>query len=538
MKTLYSLLLVATLAACGNNSGAQNSQTSPTGAGAGTTTSGNTASNGNTSNGALTTPAPAHGAAVCSTTSPDINVTITTKKGPQGAASPRAISNNMYSMNIDDQVRDDYVPTPNAQYVAFLKALKPQLLRFPAGYNGQQYTYLPQGPDGMYNMTPTLIDAFVALSNAVGAKPYLSINISGTDDASVQNAEDFLTYVNITKKYGVTWWQLGNEPDVDGLDDNTHNPQTYAATFLQYSKALKGIDPTIKLAGAELMTGADIMGTNGSTDWLSPILSGTASSPMDAIVWHYYPMDSSQTAATSSAYPSTAHLLQEDANDWAPAGLDFASQVFPVIEKEKAQYAPNAQVWVDEFAEDSGKLNGQGTGNVVAGALWASDALGRFAEYGADATFHFIFKGEEQHYYTMIDSNNIPRPEYYTYWMYAQQFGDQVVDASSDQIASVSAHAAMRSADGSLRVILTNKLTTAQNARVTLADYKPVSAASFTLEGASYDATTATLNGQTFSMTNIVNGASAIAPQAAQACSDNVVKLPPYSVTLLVFNPK
>ncbi len=534
MKTLYSLLFFATLAACGNSNGGQDSKPSSTIGTNGTVTDSNTT----TGNGALTTPAPAHGAAACSTAAADINITVSSKVGPQGTGSPRTISNNMYSMNIDDQVRDDYVPTPNAQYVAFLKALKPQLLRFPAGYNGQQYTYLPQGPDGMYNMTPTLIDAFVNLANAVGAKPYLSINISSTDDASVQNAKDFLTYTNITKKYGVTWWQLGNEPDVDGLDSNTHNPQTYAATFLQYAKALKGVDPTIKLAGAELMTGADIMGTNGSTDWLTPILSGTASAPMDAIVWHYYPMDSSQTSTTSSAYPTSAHVLQEDANDWAPAGLDFASQIFPVIAKEKAQYAPQAQVWVDEFAEDSGKLNGQGTGNTITGALWAADALGRFAEYGADATFKFIFKGGPEHYYTMIDSNNVPRPEYYTYWMYAQQFGDQVVQAKSDQIASVSAHAAMRSADGSLRVILTNKLGTAQNVRVTLSDYKPVSAASFTLEGTSYDATDATLNGQAFSMTNIVNGAGAVAPQAAQACADNVVKMPAFSVTMLVFNPK
>jgi hypothetical protein len=440
-------------------------------------------------------------------------------------------------MNIDDKNPGDWNNTLNTTYVAYLKGLRPALLRWPSGFYGQTYQFSSAGGrvNGFTGLTPDFIDHFMALCKAVGAAPLMAVNIAGTTDNAVQ----FVNYVNKTKNYGVTWWQLGNEPDVEGWTD-TKNPNQYAKTYLSFVNAMSAADSSIKFAGVEVMTGADIMGTYGSgnPDWATPILAGTASRPVDALCWHYYPMDSSQTNTASSATPSPAHVLQENATDWPPAGLNFAGIVMPKLRTLQASYAPKSEVWGDEFAEDSGKANGQGTGDIVAGALWAADSIGRFAEQGVSALFKFIFKAGPEHFYTMLDSNNVPRAEYYSYWLYAQHWGDRVVTSTSDQIGSVAAHAAMRAADGTLRIMLVNKTTTAKNVRLTLPDFKPTASAQYSMVGTSLTDTSVTVNGTTLSPTTVAQGEAAIAmTPTTNACADNVINVPALSATMLLFAP-
>ena len=289
-----------------------------------------------------------------------VHIEVDAKLGPNKASATRPFSGNYLSMNIDDKVRQDYVPTLNSQYVAYLKALHPALLRWPAGYYGQHYTFNPNNTtSGVVSpvdgsavdpndvMTPDLVDAFVALCRAVGAEPYLALNL---DTGTPANAAQFVNYVNVQKHDNVTWWQIGNEPDVNGLDA-THNPNDYAASFLQIASAVKAVDANVKLVGGEIMTGGDILSYPPMVDWLSPILQGTASAPMDAIAWHYYPINSSSTDPNSSAYPSAQHLLQEDASDWPPAAMDYTSKVFPVLQQRRDGYNKSTEIWVDEFAE-------------------------------------------------------------------------------------------------------------------------------------------------------------------------------------------
>jgi hypothetical protein len=499
------------------------------------TTSGGTSTGGN-GNQTVAPNIPVLPAKCATTTTADATITVTTAKGPLGGA-PQAVNNKLYSMNIDDKNPGDYNQTLNPTFVAYLKGLRPALLRWPSGYYGQTYQFSPTGGqvNGFTGLTPDTIDKFMALCKAVGAAPLMAVNIAGTTD----NAQQFVTYVNKTKGYNVTWWQLGNEPDVEGWTA-TKNPNQYAATYLRFVSAMSATDSSIKFAGVEIMTGADIMGTYGSgnPDWATPIMAASASRPVDALCWHYYPMDSSQTNLASSATPSPAHLLQESASDWPPAGLNFASIVMPKIRSLQASYAPKSEVWIDEFAEDSGKLNGGTTGDRVAGALWAADAIGRYAEQGVSAMFKFIFKGGPEHFYTMLDSNNVPRAEYYSYWLYAQHWGDRVVTSTSDQIASVAAHSAIRAADGTLRVMLVNKTTSAKNVRLTLPDFKPTASAQFVMTGTSLTDTSVTLNGTTLSPTSVAQGEQAIAmTPTTNACSDNVINVPPLSAMMLLFAP-
>ena len=492
---------------------------------------------------------------VCVTTgSIDVNVTVTTSTGPNGFAAPVVISNDLYSMGIDDRTRGDYVPTVNSKFAAFLKALNPGHLRFPAGHNGQTYSWATTGND-LQTMTPALVDQFMALVDATNSNAYFAVNI---ESAPITDATAFITYANKTKNYGVKWWQIGNEPTLPGLfaeyttgDVLNPNFQVYISKYLAWRAALQAVDPTIKTVGIEAYTGVDVgpdANEHGEADWLTPFAAGVGGQ-VDAIAFHYYPMysgdsNTSGTDTSSSTYPTVAHLLQESASDWPPAGLTFPDVVMPWIRSATKSTAPNVQVWVDEFAEDSGNnLAARGFGDTFVGALWCADSMARYADQGVGAIFHFIFKAYQPDSgidfgYTLLDPNNDPRPEYYAVWLMAQHYGDRVVATTTSAITQVSSHAALRAADNTLRVLLINKATTAQNVRLQLADYKPTRAAQWNVVGSTIQGTDVNVNGTTLTESIVAAGQTAVPSATAQACTSNIVTLPALSVNVIAFTDK
>ena len=469
----------------------------------------------------------------CKPGTADVAVTVDTSKGPLGASAV-PFTSKLLSQNIDDKVPAGYSPTLDPNYVAYLKALKPAMLRWPSGYNSQTYQFSTT-QSGNNILTPAFIQSFLALCTAVGAEPLFGINVDPTTGASAENAAELVTYLNKTLGAKVTWFHIGNEPD---LDPNASTPAAYAATFATYRQAMLMADPTIKLVGGELVTGARVIGTAGQPNWLAPILAQTQSTPMDAIDWHYYPKDSSQQLTTSSAYPTPANLLLETAPDWPPAGLDFASIAFPLIKQARSAMAPNAELWVDEFAEDSGQANGVGLADRAVGALWVADALGRFAEQGADSVFRFIFKTSPDHGYDLVDPNFVLRPDYYAYWLYANTFGDSLISATSSAQDQVAVHAATRTSDGSLRVMLVNKSTVAKTVSTTLAGFTPKASGRYQLVASAYLDAAMTLNGTSLTAASVVNGEAAVAiAGTADACPSTVLTLPPVSVTVMAYAP-
>ncbi|HET6343953.1 MAG TPA: hypothetical protein VFH51_03425, partial [Myxococcota bacterium] len=242
-----------------------------------------------------------------------------------------------------------------------------------------------------------------------------------------------------------------------------------------------------------------------------------------------------QTSPTSAAYPSVPHLLQETAQDWAPAGLAYADTILPAIAPVRQQYAPEAEVWIDEYAEDPGPAAGAGLSDRVVGALWAADSTGRFAARGIDAIFHFIFKSDASHAYTLVDASDNPRPEYYAYWLYAQHFGDKMVNVSQPDRSQVSVHAALRESDNSLRVMVVNKGTAPKKVRLNLVGFVPYGASQMVLQGTSYQATSMTANGKALTPETVAQGESAIPMAEASPCADSVVTVPAYSIALVAF---
>jgi alpha-N-arabinofuranosidase len=117
-------------------------------------------------------------------------------------------------------------------------------------------------------------DEFLRYAEAIGAEPYICVNLGlGTID----DARNWVEYVNESKPtswadlrrrngrhepYGVTYWALGNE--IDGPWQMGHkNAEDYSTMALEAGKAMRAVDPAIKLvASGSSNYGADWIGWN------------------------------------------------------------------------------------------------------------------------------------------------------------------------------------------------------------------------------------------------------------------------------------
>ncbi|QMU78381.1 hypothetical protein GXW83_24405 [Streptacidiphilus sp. PB12-B1b] len=102
-------------------------------------------------------------------------------------------------------------------------------LRYPGGsvsdvYNWQTNTVVP----GQSYANPSDdFDDFMGIAHKVGASPIITVNYgSGT----AAQAAAWVTYANVTKGYGVRYWELGNEVYGDG---------TYGSSW-EYNTKSKG----------------------------------------------------------------------------------------------------------------------------------------------------------------------------------------------------------------------------------------------------------------------------------------------------------
>ena len=111
-----------------------------------------------------------------------------------------------------------------------------------------------------WTYTPSLtFDNFISLCKDVGAEPVILLPVySAYYKGSLEHMTKqelyaaqmaFVRYANITKKYGVKYWEIGNEDDLAGC-----SAQEYDAIFNELVPELKSVDPTIQ-CGANNMSG-------------------------------------------------------------------------------------------------------------------------------------------------------------------------------------------------------------------------------------------------------------------------------------------
>ena len=155
-----------------------------------------------------------------------------------------------------------------------MKDMGVKYIRFPYGHLGDNYLWDADGDWGnkltpkvaTFTQTPGSwtwavnqstgefikdmdFDEYISICKNVGAEPMVVVNILSykykdgpTYEQLKKSAIEWVRYANITKKYGVKRWALGNEVD--------HHPEfisqaEYKALYSDFAKAMKEVDPSI-----------------------------------------------------------------------------------------------------------------------------------------------------------------------------------------------------------------------------------------------------------------------------------------------------
>ncbi|MGB7987741.1 MAG: alpha-N-arabinofuranosidase [Terracidiphilus sp.] len=171
-----------------------------------------------------------------------------------------------------------------AEVVAALKQLRFGVLRFPGGNFVSSYEWrngvgdIDRRPpifDPVWNaVQPNDVgtDEFLTLCRLLGVDPYITVNAGFGDAWSARELVEYTNGAATTPmgkwrvanghpaKYNVKYWGVGNEPWGD-YQMGAISPEQFALKHNLFAKAMKQVDPTIKLiaggAMPDVMEGAD-----------------------------------------------------------------------------------------------------------------------------------------------------------------------------------------------------------------------------------------------------------------------------------------
>ena len=154
-------------------------------------------------------------------------------------------------------------PKPNA--LALLKGIRPAVLRYPGGLITQGHDWektigpVSTRPDFQFGL-----NEYMTICKAVGAEPQI---VFSEYVSSVQDSANMVEYLNMpatkaypwalkrkadgyAEPYGVKIFELGNETWIKklvGRGTTPHSPQSYGPYYLAVQKAIKAVDPSVKL---------------------------------------------------------------------------------------------------------------------------------------------------------------------------------------------------------------------------------------------------------------------------------------------------
>ncbi len=185
--------------------------------------------------------------------------------------SDRVVGINLNYIRDHDKNRESGARTLEAA----LKEMSPGCLRYPGG-NKSNYHFWSRKfwtspkPQAIWygNMSNNLLDFddYSKLVKAVGAQPYIVVACPSVEwsakekEKHIQNASTWVAYAK-KNNYQVKYWEIGNE----NWNDCEISIEEVAARVIEFSKAMKLVDPTIKV------------GASGDTwDWRSKFIPEAA----------------------------------------------------------------------------------------------------------------------------------------------------------------------------------------------------------------------------------------------------------------------
>ena len=383
------------------------------------------------------------------------------------------------------------------------KLLKPGIIRYAGGLavnntgwwrnytsmDDPSWTYTDPQTGQVYNYRhsyiPPQVDSVADFAKQVGAEVMVQVNVC---DNNPKMWADMVKYTNVEKNYKFKYWEIGNELDLD----KCVTAQQYADRFAVYQTALKAIDPTIKVMGP-VPTMPD------ATTWFDT-LRAKMGSALDVLVWHWYQLTEWTANTGTFAYQGgsvEALLNYNESVGSCQDGFGCPGQSIDKSRVDRTRYRrsipesmkqaiidpyratdPTLEIAITEFGVHSWQHTNPINGNHLA-AIWLADVLARHAYNGVDIITYFTLEdggsglGNSRGLTGIYEDNIDVRPIYSTMYLYAQYFGDTMVQsATSDATQKVVVWASTDSKDpGKLKLMLVNLTDKATSSAISISNF-------------------------------------------------------------------
>jgi hypothetical protein len=285
------------------------------------------------------------------------------------------------------------------------------------------------------------IDMLMGFAKQVGGMPVISVRLL---DGKPETAAELVRYTNIEKKYGVTYWSIGNEPSIytelhyANYDYTTENlNKDWRAIAL----AMKAVDPTIKLMGPEIHQWNDSYETtlkdSAGRDWMTEFLKANGDL-VDVVTVHRYPM-------YSPAGPVTIQDLRDDTHKW----IGQVEYLRGLIKEITGRDLPIA---ITELNSDpSSQMNQETSPDSFYNAIWYADVLGQMMNADVFMVNQWVLS-QRSSGLGLLDGSTV-RPTFHVFPLY-KNFGSEQVYAASG-VTDVDIFAAKRE-DGTLTLMVVN----------------------------------------------------------------------------------
>lgn len=180
-----------------------------------------------------------------------------------------------------------------------------------------------------FKRPPLDFDEFMTICQNLGAEPiicccYDSMHWEKPDDGwaptreqLLETAVEWVRYANVTRGYGVRYWEIGNESYLGGRHGIL--AEDYARDYAMFARAMKEVDPTIRVGpngpnGPEAV-GAGDRNAGREVSWWKTVFE-TACAEVDFLAVHSYPCfawHNYQTYVNGALPETTVERLREAA---------------------------------------------------------------------------------------------------------------------------------------------------------------------------------------------------------------------------------
>ncbi len=379
---------------------------------------------------------------------PNASITVVTRE-VIGKVNPWVFGNNMlgYQRGAWDYVRAEFYERGSGiwdpdhrrstpEFVALARDIGLSVSRWPGGCAAHRFDWKKTvGSLAARNGQIFGLPEFLQNCGDIGAVPLITLaEYFGT----AQDAADLIEYLNAAADgkrpwaamraadghpapWNVVWFEYGNESEHGDHKGHKMTAQEYARSFLGYQRAMKAVDPRIKL-GAVIATGFPAL-----KDWARPVLEAVGRDA-DFVIHHSY----------KPAYASNEG--KPDANTLFAAGLAVAEQIQDYYDEMNALISEitgrrNLPIAVTEFNGHFVQERPTPYRHCLGNALVNAEMLHVFLRPRNNIVMANFWQFANEYWgqvkgYPHKGEPIIKRPQYFPFALYHNHFGPELVAAS------------------------------------------------------------------------------------------------------------